>query len=336
MYDKFTGEIHRVKPESHDPAYFQDVFGYTLLELAKANEKIVGITPAMSTGCSMNVLMEEMPERAFDVGIAEQHAVTFSAGLASQGLVPFCNVYSTFMQRAYDQLIHDVALQKLPVVLCLDRGGLVGADGATHQGVYDLAYLRCIPNLIVSAPMTEIDLRNLMYTAQLKDRGPFAIRYPRGKGVVVNWDKPFEELEIGRAKCLRKGKDIAILTLGFTGNLASEAIRKLTAGDGIEVEHWDMRFLKPLDEECLHEVCKRFDKIITIEDGTISGGFGSAVLEFMADHGYQCKLKRLGVPDRFIDHGSQQELYRECGFDAESIRKEAQSLVKNRVLSKTA
>jgi len=335
-FDKYTGEIYKVSAKSGDPALFQDVFGYSLLELARQNKKIVGITPAMATGCSMNILMEEMPERVFDVGIAEQHAVTFSAGLASQGLMPFCNIYSSFMQRAYDQLIHDVALQKLPVVLCLDRGGLVGADGATHQGVYDLAYLRCVPNLIVSAPMTEGDLRNLMYTAQLKENSPFVIRYPRGKGVMTDWNQPFEEIGVGKAKCLRKGKDVAILTLGFAGNLAAEAIRKLTAKDGIDAEHWDMRFLKPVDEDCLHDVCKRFDKIITVEDGVISGGFGSAVLEFMADHGYQCRVKRLGVPDRFIDHGSQQELYRECGFDPDSIRKEVQAIVKTRVLSKTA
>ncbi|MBN2481401.1 MAG: 1-deoxy-D-xylulose-5-phosphate synthase, partial [Bacteroidales bacterium] len=262
--------------------------------------------------------------------------VTFSAGLASQGLVPFCNIYSSFMQRAFDQIIHDVALQKLQVVLCLDRGGLVGPDGATHHGVFDLAYLRCIPGIIVSAPMDEEELRNMMYTAQLKNYGPFAIRYPRGKGVLADWNKPFREIEPGKARLIRKGKDIAILTIGFAGNLAAEAIHKLTAEDHIDVEHWDMRFVKPIDRDCLHDVFKRFDKIITIEDGVITGGFGSSVLEFMSDHDYHARVTRLGVPDRFIDHGTQQDLYRECGFDSDSIRKAVHVFVKPRVLFRTA
>ncbi|MBN1157885.1 MAG: 1-deoxy-D-xylulose-5-phosphate synthase [Bacteroidales bacterium] len=336
IFDKNTGEIHRISRDVHEPKLFQDVFGYSLLELARSNERIVGITPAMATGCSLNLMMAEMPDRTFDVGIAEQHAVTFSAGLASQGLVPFCNIYSSFMQRAFDQVIHDVALQKLQVVLCLDRGGLVGPDGPTHHGVFDLAYLRSIPNIIVSAPMDEVDLRNMMYTAQLKNHGPFAIRYPRGTGVVVDWKKPFREIELGKARLIKEGKDIAILTIGFAGNLAAEAIKKLSEEDHIDVEHWDMRFVKPIDEDCLHNVFKRFDKIITVEDGVIAGGFGSAVLEFMSDHGYHARITRLGVPDRFIDHGSQQDLYSECGFDPDSIRKTVHVFVKPRVLFRTA
>jgi 1-deoxy-D-xylulose-5-phosphate synthase len=304
-----------------------------LLELARENPHIVVITPAMSTGCSLKIMMDEMPDRAFDVGIAEQHAVTFSAGLATQGLVPFCNIYSSFMQRAYDQVIHDVALQKLPVVFCLDRGGLVGADGPTHHGVFDVAYLRTVPNMIISAPMNELELRNLMYTAQLKNHGPFSIRYPRGRGSMADWKQPFREIEIGKARLLKRGKDIAVLTLGTAGNLAAEAIAKLE-NEGVEAEHWDMRFAKPIDSECLHSVFKRFRNVLTVEDGALAGGFGSAVIEFMSDNGYQASVKRLGVPDTFVDHGSPVELYKECGFDPDSIYKVIKSIVSQEVLSR--
>jgi 1-deoxy-D-xylulose-5-phosphate synthase len=333
-FDRETGELVKTVTEGNQPPLFQDVFGITLLELARMNDSVVGITPAMPTGCSMKILMDEMPHRAFDVGIAESHAVTFSAGLATQGLFPFCNLYSSFMQRAYDQIIHDVALQKLPVIFCLDRGGIVGSDGATHHGVFDIACLRSIPNIIISAPMNEEELRNLMYTAQLADRGPFAIRYPRGRGSMTDWQKPFREIEIGRARFLRHGKDIAILTLGNAGNLALEAIERLDKA-GIEAEHWDMRFAKPLDTDCLHGIFKHFSKILVVEDGVLNGGFGSAVLEFMCDNGYTATVKRLGVPDAFVDHGTQQELIRECGYDPESIYKAATSMVSPRVLSRT-
>lgn len=332
-YDRNTGELIGPEEDSNEPPLFQDVFGHTLLELARMNEKIVGITPAMPTGCSMKFMMDEMPDRTFDVGIAEQHAVTFSAGLATQGLLPFCNVYSSFMQRAYDQIIHDIALQNLNVVLCLDRSGIVGADGATHHGVFDIAYLRSIPGMIIGAPMNEEELRNMMYTAQLKNHGPFAIRYPRGKGATADWQKPFRELEIGRARLIRPGKDIAILTLGYTGILAAEATAKLEA-EHIEAEHWDMRFAKPLDEECLHRIFHEFKDVVIVEDGVLSGGFGSAVIEFMCDNGYHARVKRLGVPDQFIDHGTQEELYKECKFDPESICKTVRSMVSPRVLSK--
>jgi 1-deoxy-D-xylulose-5-phosphate synthase len=332
-YDKETGELIGKVSDVVGPPLFQDVFGYTLLDLARMNEKIVGITPAMPTGCSMKIMMDEMPDRVFDVGIAEQHAVTFSAGLATQGLMPFCNIYSTFMQRAYDQVIHDVALQKLPVIFCLDRSGIVGADGATHQGVFDIAYLRSIPNMIIFAPMNEEELRNMMYTAQLRNIGPVAIRYPRGQGKMTDWQKPFQKIEIGVARFINPGKDIAILTLGHAGNLASEAILKAEA-DNIEVEHWDMRFAKPLDTDCLHAIFRKFRNIIVIEDGVLAGGFGSAVLEFMADNNYQAHVKRLGVPDSFIDHGTPGELYKECGFDPNSIYEAIKSMVSTRILSK--
>jgi 1-deoxy-D-xylulose-5-phosphate synthase len=332
-FDKETGELLHVTNEGSIPPLYQEVFGYSLLELARENERIVGITPAMPTGCSLRIMMDEMPDRAFDVGIAEQHAVTFSAGLATQGLIPFCNIYSSFMQRAYDQVIHDVALQKLPVVFCLDRGGLVGTDGATHHGVFDIACLRAIPNMIISAPMNEEELRNLMYTAQLKNNGPFAIRYPRGRGAMADWKKPFREIEIGRARLVKRGKDIAVLTLGHAGNLAAEAIVRLE-NEGVGVEHWDMRFAKPIDSECLHGIFKRFRNVVIVEDGVITGGFGSAVIEFMCDNGYQANVKRLGVPDSFIDHGTQMELYRECGFDPDSIYRLIKSIVSPRVLSR--
>lgn len=322
-FDKDTGE--RIKsPEQKQPPKFQDVFGETILELAKKNESIIGVTPAMPTGCSLNIMMKEMPERTFDVGIAEQHAVTFSAGMAAKGMTPFCNIYSSFMQRAYDQVIHDVALQNLNVIFCLDRGGLVGSDGATHHGAYDMAYFRCIPNLIISAPLNEIELRNMMYTAQLPDMGPFSIRYPRGRGVIIDWKKDFEKIEIGKGQCLKEGKDIAILSIGAIGNEVTKAI-ELT--DNISVAHYDMRFLKPIDEKLLHEVFSKFSKIITVEDGSIMGGLGSAVLEFMADNGYNSQVVRLGIPDKYIEQGTQQELYKECGFDKESIANKINELI---------
>lgn len=328
LFNKDTGEIIKVVPKEPQPPKYQDVFGHTIVELAEQNPKIMGITPAMPSGCSLNIMMKAMPDRAFDVGIAEQHAVTFSAGLATQGLVPFCNIYSSFMQRAYDQVVHDVALQNLKVVLCLDRGGLAGADGPTHHGAFDIAYFRCIPNMIVSAPMNEEELRNLMYTAQLEEtKGPFSIRYPRGNGVMVNWKTPFKKLEIGKGRKLKDGKDIAILSLGHPGNFAAEAIKNLEA-EGIQPAHYDLRFAKPLDEAMLHEVFSRYKKIITIEDGTIVGGVGSAILEFMADHQYTAQVKRLGIPDKFIEHGEQSELYEECGFSVSQIQQEITELLK--------
>lgn len=331
-FDKETGEILKIKSDKAVAPKYQEVFGQTILELAKLNEKIVGITPAMPSGCSLNIMMEEMPERTFDVGIAEQHAVTFSAGLAIEGMLPFCNIYSSFMQRAYDQVIHDVALQNLNVVFCLDRGGLVGEDGATHHGVYDLSFFRNVPNLVVSAPMNEEELRNLMFTAQLKDQGPFSIRYPRGKGVMPEWKTEFKEIPVGKGRKIREGKDIAILSIGHIGNFVVDAAKEL-AKKRIDVAHYDMRFVKPIDEEILHEVGKNFKSIITIEDGTIVGGFGSAVLEFMSDNNYTPIVKRLGVPDRFIEHGTPQELQKECGFDVEGIVKTAKLLVKPNLLS---
>jgi 1-deoxy-D-xylulose-5-phosphate synthase len=333
-FDKNTGEIFKIKSDKPEPPKYQDVFGHTIVELAKQNEKIVGITPAMPSGCSLNIMMEEMPERTFDVGIAEQHAVTFSAGLAIEGMLPFCNIYSSFMQRAYDQVIHDVAIQNLNVVLCLDRGGLVGEDGATHHGVYDLAYLRSIPNMTVSAPMNEEELRNLMFTAQKENKGPFSIRYPRGKGVMTEWQTPFKEILVGKGRLIRKGSDVAILSIGHVGNFVVEA-SKLLATKRIDVEHYDMRFVKPLDEEILHHVGKNFKSVITIEDGTIVGGFGSAVLEFMSENAYTPAVKRMGVPDRFIDHGTPQELQKECGFDVEGIIKTVKSFIQPNILSNT-
>lgn len=321
VFDKITGEIYKKVHEKPQPPKYQDVFGHTLVELAKENVKIVGITPAMPSGSSMNIMMKEMPERAFDVGIAEQHAVTFSAGLATQGLVPFCNIYSSFMQRAYDQVIHDVCIQDLPVNFCLDRAGFAGADGPTHHGAYDLAYFRCVPNMIVSAPMNEQELRNLMYTASLPRAGKaFSIRYPRGQGVMPEWRTPFENIEIGTGRKLRNGDELAILTIGHVGNYAVEVCEKLEKKN-IRVAHFDMRFVKPIDEELLHEVFSKYTKVITIEDGCIEGGFGSAVLEFMADHKYTADIRRLGIPDAVIEHGEQLELQHEAGFDPEHIEK---------------
>jgi len=331
-FNKDTGEIFEIKSDKPQASLYQDVFGYTLLDLARENDKIVGITPAMPTGCSLKIMLDEMPERTFDVGIAEQHAVTFSAGLASQGLIPFCNIYSSFTQRAYDQIIHDVAIQNLNVVFCLDRGGLVGPDGATHHGVFDLAYLRSVPNIIVAAPMDEIELRNMMYTAQLAKHGPFSIRYPRGRGSIIEWRLPFKELVPGKARQLAVGTDIAILTIGNAGNLVKEALDKLKDSQ-VSIAHYDMRFVKPLDTQLLHLVFKSFNKIITVEDGVLSGGFGSAILEFMSDNDYSAQIKRLGVPDRFIDHGTQAELYKECGFDPDSIVTVINCMVKPEVLS---
>ena len=304
------------------PPLFQDVFVHTLVELAEQNPRIVGVTPAMPTGCSMNFLMEQMPGRAFDVGIAEGHAVTFSGGMAKDGLLPFCNIYSSFMQRAYDNVIHDVAIQRLPVVLCLDRAGLVGEDGPTHHGMFDLAYMRPIPNLTVSSPMDEHELRRLMYTAQLPDKGPFVIRYPRGRGVLVDWKCPLEEIPVGRGRKLKEGRDLAVITIGPIGNTAAHAIAQVEKENPKQsIAHYDLRFLKPLDEELLHEIGTRFNHIITIEDGIKAGGMGSAVLEFMADHGYSPKLQRIGIPDHFIEHGTAAQLYALCGLDEEGIKK---------------
>ncbi len=318
LFNKHTGEIFKVVSDTPQPPKYQDVFGKTLVELADANPKIVGITPAMVSGSSMKAMFDKYPDRSFDVGIAEQHAVTFSAGLAAQGMIPICNIYSSFMQRAFDQVIHDVAIQKLQVIMCLDRAGFVGEDGATHHGAYDMAYMRCIPNLIVSAPMNEEELRNLMFTAQDENFGPFVIRYPKGHGVMVNWHSPFKKLPVGKGRILREGNDIAILSLGTVGNFVTEAC-KLLSLERIEVEHYDMRFLKPIDKELLHKIGKKFKSIITVEDGTIVGGFGSAVLEFMSDNGYNVHVKRLGIPDSFVEHGLQAQLYRECGYDVQGI-----------------
>lgn len=318
IFNKDTGEIVKIIPKSPQPPKYQDVFGHTIVELAEKNDKLMGVTPAMPSGCSLNIMMKAMPDRAFDVGIAEQHAVTFSAGLATQGLVPFCNIYSSFMQRAYDQVLHDVALQNLNVVFCLDRGGLVGADGATHHGAYDLAYMRHIPNMIVSAPMNEKELRNLMYTAQLENKGPFTIRYPRGNGVMTDWKTPFEEIPVGKGRKVVNGNDIAVLTIGHPGNFVQKAIEELKPL-GASVAHYDMRFVKPIDEVMLHEVFSKFKKVITVEDGCLMGGFGSAVIEFMADNNYHAEVTRLGIPDQYINHGTQKELWEECGFDTNGI-----------------
>src|SRR6201995_2677169 len=333
LFDKITGEIYRKKYETTQPPKYQDVFGLTLIELAEKNPQIFGITPAMPSGSSLKFMMDKMPDRAFDVGICEQHAVTLSAGMATQGMRVFCNIYSSFMQRAYDQVIHDVAIQDLPVVFCLDRAGLVGEDGPTHHGDYDIASMRCIPNLIVSAPMNETELRNLMYTAQLeKNQHPFVIRYPRGEGVLPDWKTPFLEIEIGKGRKVKDGKEIAILSFGHPGNFATTAIRKLRTED-LDAAHYDLRFVKPLDEELLHEVFKKFDKIITVEDGTVVGGFGSAILEFMAKNQYQARIVMLGIPDKIIEHGSPKQLQHEAGFDADAIYETAKKLlIKTEVL----
>jgi 1-deoxy-D-xylulose-5-phosphate synthase len=331
LFDKITGEIYRKKYDTPQPPKYQDVFGLTLIELAEKNDKIFGITPAMPSGSSLKFMMDKMPDRAFDVGICEQHAVTLSAGMATQGMRVFCNIYSSFMQRAYDQVVHDVAIQKLPVVLVLDRAGLVGEDGPTHHGAYDIAYMRCIPNMVISAPMNESELRNLMYTAQLDTmEWPFVIRYPRGQGVMPEWKTPFEEIPIGKGRKIKDGQDIAILTIGHPGNFATTAIRELQM-DGLNPAHYDMRFVKPLDEALLHEVFGKYDKVITVEDGTVTGGFGSAILEFMAQYNYKAEVKILGIPDRIVEHGTPKELYHECHYDAQAIKETVLNMMKDKV-----
>ena len=326
LFNKDTGEIIKVTPKSPQPPKYQDVFGHTIVELAEKNKKIVGVTPAMPSGSSLNIMMKAIPDRAFDVGIAEQHAVTFSAGMATQGMIPFCNIYSSFMQRAYDQVVHDVALQNLHVVFCLDRAGFAGADGPTHHGAYDIAYMRSTPNMIVASPMNEEELRDMMYTSQEKNHGPFTIRYPRGQGVMTDWKTPLKSIKIGQGRRIKNGEDIAILTFGHIGNYAVEACEKLEQ-EGLNAAHYDMRFAKPLDEMLLHEVFGKFEKVITVEDGCLMGGIGSAILEFAADHGYRASVKRLGIPDEFIEHGTQLELHKECGFDPEGIAQAAIKLV---------
>jgi 1-deoxy-D-xylulose-5-phosphate synthase len=323
-FDKVSGEIFKKVPTAPQAPKYQDVFGHTLVELAEMNPKIMGVTPAMPSGSSLNIMMKAMPDRAFDVGIAEQHAVTFSAGLATQGLVPFCNIYSTFMQRAYDQVVHDVCLQNLPVVLCLDRAGFAGADGPTHHGAYDIAFFRCVPNLVVSSPMNEEELRNLMYSASLHE-GPYSIRYPRGNGVMPNWRTPLRQIPVGQGRIVKEGEEIAILSIGHIGNYAVEACATL-AKEGLNPAHYDMRFVKPLDEELLHEIFGKFKKVVTIEDGCLMGGFGSAVLEWMVDSGYSAQVKRLGIPDDVIEHGEQIELHQECGFDPAGISEAVRAL----------
>lgn len=326
-FDKVTGAIHKKTVEKPQPPKYQDVFGHTLVELAQKNEKIVGITPAMPSGCSMNIMMEAIPERAFDVGIAEQHAVTFSAGLATQGLIPFCNIYSTFMQRAYDQVIHDVAIQNLPVNFCLDRAGFAGADGPTHHGAYDIAFMRTVPNMIIAAPINEEELRNLMFTAQQpRSSKAFTIRYPRGQGVMPDWKTPMKAIEIGTGEKVIDGEDIAILTIGHVGNFAVEAVDELTQ-QGVSAAVYNMRFAKPLDENMLHEVMSKFSRVITVEDGTKVGGFGSAIIEFSSDNNYTPQVKRLGIPDEIIEHGTQEQLQHQCGFDKAGIIKTALELV---------
>jgi len=328
LFDKITGEIYKKKFEFPQPPKYQDVFGYTIIELAEKNDKIMGVTPAMPSGSSLKYMMEKIPNRAFDVGICEQHAVTLSAGLATQGMKVFCNIYSSFMQRAYDQVVHDVAIQNLPVVFCLDRAGLVGEDGSTHHGAYDIAYMRCIPNMIVSAPMNESELRDLMYTAQLeKIKNPFVIRYPRGEAVKAEWKTEMKEIKIGTGRKLKDGEEIAILSFGHPGNFAAAAIRDVKP-DGINPAHYDMRFVKPLDEKMLHEVFKNYSKIITVEDGTVKGGFGSAILEFMAEHNYNASVKILGIPDTIIEHGTPKELYNEIGIDANNIAEAIRDMAK--------
>lgn len=324
-FDKITGEIHKTVPTRPMPPKYQDVFGHTVLELAERDERIMAVTPAMPSGSSLNIMMKAMPHRAVDVGIAEQHAVTYSAGLACQGLVPFCNIYSTFMQRAYDQVIHDVCLQNLHVIFCLDRAGFAGADGPTHHGAYDIAYMRCIPNMVVASPMNEQELRNMMFTAT-QFSGPFTIRYPRGEGVMPEWRTPLEAIEIGKGRMVRDGEEVAVLSIGHIGNYMPEVYDLLAPYD-LKPAHYDMRFVKPLDEELLHDVFTRFNKVITIEDGCVQGGMGSAVLEFMADNGYTAQVRRLGIPDRVVEHGEQRELHAECGFDPAGIAAAVQQLV---------
>ncbi|MFL9481125.1 1-deoxy-D-xylulose-5-phosphate synthase [Chitinophagaceae bacterium LWZ2-11] len=335
LFDKITGEIVKKKYEVPQPPKYQDVFGYTIIELAEKNDKILGVTPAMPSGSSLKFMMEKMPNRAFDVGICEQHAATLSAGLATQGMKVFCNIYSSFTQRAYDQVVHDIAIQKLPVVLCLDRAGLVGEDGPTHHGCYDIPFFRCIPNMVISSPMNEQELRNLMYTSQLDSvKYPFVIRYPRGEGVMPEWRTKMEEIQIGKGRKLKDGRDIAILSLGHPGNFAQAAIRELRT-QGLDPAHYDMRFVKPLDEVLLHEVFSKYDKVLTVEDGTVVGGFGSAILEFMAQHNYKAEVRILGIPDRLVEHGTLKELHRECEYDAQGIADAVREMLKAKVTVST-
>jgi 1-deoxy-D-xylulose-5-phosphate synthase len=335
LFDKVTGEIYKKRFETPQPPKYQDVFGQTIIELAEKNNKIFGITPAMPSGSSLKFMMEKMPNRAIDVGICEQHAVTLSAGMATQGLRVFCNIYSSFMQRAFDQVVHDVAIQNLPVVLCLDRAGLVGEDGPTHHGAYDIPYFRCIPNMIISAPMNESELRNLMFTSQLESTtSPMVIRYPRGEGVMPEWKTEMKEIQIGTGRKLKDGQDIAILSLGHPGNFAATAIRDLRV-EGIQPAHYDMRFAKPVDDAMLHEIFSKYHKVVTVEDGTIVGGFGSAVIEFMIAHNYQAEVKMLGIPDRLVEHGSLKELHRECGYDAQGIADAVREMMRDKVMATT-
>lgn len=323
-FDKTTGK-QVISTNGDEPPLYQHVFGKTVLELAKQNDKIVGITPAMLSGCSLNIMQAEMPNRVFDVGISEQHAVTFSAGLAQSGMIPFCNIYSSFSQRAYDQIIHDVVLQNLNVILCLDRGGLVGADGATHHGAYDLAFLNCIPNMTIAAPMNEKELRNLLFSAQEKPSGPYAIRYPRGRGVIKNWKTPFEYIEKGKGQLIKEGSTIAVLSIGNPGNFVTKALENFEKQELIA--HYDMRFLKPIDSNLLHEVFKTFKIIVTVEDGTINGGLGSTIVDFMNQNHYHAYITKLGIPDTFIEHGTPDELYHECGYDTEGITKTLEQII---------
>ncbi len=335
LFDKVTGVIQKKVYDKPMPPKYQDVFGNTIVELAEKNDKIVGVTPAMPSGSSLNIMMKVMPERAFDVGIAEQHAVTFSAGMATRDLVVYCNIYSSFMQRAYDQVIHDVCLQQLPVIFCLDRAGFAGADGPTHHGAYDIAFMRCIPHMVVASPMNEEELRNLMYTFQLEEtqklKTAFTIRYPRGEGVMPDWKRPFQKIEIGKGRKIKDGKEVAILTIGHIGNYAVKACEMLEKED-LNPAHYDLRFVKPLDEAMLHEVFQKFDRVITVEDGCLQGGMGTAVLEFMIDNDYNSKVKRLGIPDRIVEHGDQIELHHECGFDPEGIANAVREFIDATVL----
>ena len=326
-FDIDTGKTVKNSSAKPQGPKYQDVFGKTVTELATKNSKIVGVTPAMPTGCSLNIMADKYPDRVYDVGIAEEHAVTFSAGMAAQGLVPYCNIYSSFMQRAYDQIIHDVCLPRLPVILCLDRAGLVGADGATHQGAFDISYLRHIPNLTCAAPMDEIDLRNMLYTAQLGGKGPFSIRYPRGNGFNPDWEKPFEEMEIGKGRQISDGEDIAVISIGTIGHEVELALQLLNA-DKIYPAHFDMRFIKPLDTALLDSIFAKYKRIVTVEDNVLQGGFGSAICEYACDHFYNLKIKRLGIPDRFIEHGSPQDLYKVCGIDSGTIAEAVKNMLK--------
>lgn len=330
LFNKETGEIVKKTYDTPQAPKYQDVFGHTIVELAEKNPKIMGITPAMPSGSSLNIMMKVMPDRAIDVGIAEQHAVTFSAGLATQGMIPFCNIYSSFMQRGYDQVVHDVCIQKLPVIFCLDRAGIAGADGPTHHGAYDIAYMRCIPNMVIASPMNEMELRNMMYSATLHTGGAYTIRYPRGQGVMPEWRTPFEKIETGVGRVVREGKEVAILTIGHIGNYAVKAC-DLLATEDIYPAHYDMRFAKPLDEKLLHQVFSKFNKVVTVEDGCLMGGMGSAILEFMIDNSYTAKVVRLGIPDKIVEHGEQLELHAECGYDPEGIAEAVKKLVSKKL-----